>query len=84
MPDLLAPGAICFSRRRSTTAEISASEIKLIGEAGALQAVNTFSLNLGKSNGLTRFTWQRPEPNQGTRGWEFVYSAEVPAATTQP
>jgi hypothetical protein len=69
---------------RLKTAEISATEVKLIGEAPQLQAVNTFSLNLGKNNGLTHFTWQTPEPNQSTRGWEFVFSAEVPAADSQP
>ena len=85
--DILKRVADCIppaSGLRLRTAEISANEIKLIGEAGALQAVNTFSLNLGKSNGLTRFTWQRPEANQSTRGWEFVYSAEIPAVTSQP
>ena len=85
--DILKRVADCIppnSGLRLRTAEISASEIKLIGEAGALQAVNSFSVNLGKSNGLTKFTWQRPEPNQSTRGWEFVYSAEVPAAAAQP
>jgi hypothetical protein len=64
---------------RLKTAEISATEVKLMGEAPQLQAVNTFSLNLGKNNGLTHLTWQTPEPNQSTRGWEFVFTAEVPA-----
>ncbi|MEO5912641.1 MAG: hypothetical protein ABIS50_00295 [Luteolibacter sp.] len=85
--DILKRVADCIppqSGLRLKTADISATEIKLIGEAGALPAVNSFSLNLGKSNGLTRFTWQRPEPSQSTRGWEFVYSGEVPAAATQP
>lgn len=62
---------------RLRTAEISGNEIKLIGEAPQLQAVNSFSKNLGKSNDLTRFSWQTPEPNQSTRGWEFVYTGEV-------
>mgnify|MGYP003889389513 FL=1 len=65
---------------RLKTADISATEIKLIGEAPQLQAVNTFSLNLGKNTDLANFKWQTPEPNQSTRGWEFVFSAEVPAA----
>jgi hypothetical protein len=63
---------------RLRTADISSGEIRLIGEAPQLQAVNTFSLNLGKNNDLVRFSWQTPEPNQSTRGWEFVYSADVP------
>jgi hypothetical protein len=65
---------------RLKTADISATEIKLIGEAPQLQAVNTFSLNLGKNTDLANFKWQTPEPNQSTRGWEFVFSAEVPSA----
>lgn len=65
---------------RLKTADISASEIKLIGEAPALQAANTFSLNLGKNNDLAQFEWQTPDANQSTRGWEFVYSGEVPTA----
>lgn len=69
---------------RLKTAEISAAEIKLMGEAQQLQAVNTFSLRLTKNNDLANFAWQTPEPNQSTRGWEFVFTAEVPTAETQP
>ncbi len=65
---------------RLRTADISATEIKLMGEAQQLQAVNTFSLNLHKNTDLSHFSWQTTEPNQSTRGWEFVYSAEVPTA----
>ena len=81
--DILKRIADCIppnSGLRLKTADISATEIKLIGEAPQLQAVNTFSLNLGKKTDLAKFKWQTPEPNQSTRGWEFVYSAEVPAA----
>lgn len=66
------------SALRLTTADISSSEIRLRGEAQQLQAVNTFSLNLGKNNDLVRFSWETPEPSQSTRGWEFVYSADTP------
>jgi hypothetical protein len=69
---------------RLKTAEISATEIKLIGEAPGLPAANSFSLNLSKNNELAGFMWQTPEPNQSTRGWEFVYSAEIPSAESQP
>ena len=69
---------------RLETADITASEIKLIGEAPQLQAVNTFSLNLGKNQDLTRFTWSTPEPIQSTRGWKFVFSAALPATQGQP
>ena len=85
--DILQRIAVCIPRNsglRLKTAEISATDIKLQGEAPQLQAVNTFSLNLNKSNGLTRFTWQTPEPNQSTRGWEFVYTAEVADGSVQP
>jgi hypothetical protein len=85
--DILQRIASCIppnSGLRLKTAEISATEIKLIGEAPQLQSVNSFSLNLSKNNELTHFTWQTPEPNQSTRGWEFVFSAEVPSAAAQP
>ncbi|RPJ34910.1 MAG: hypothetical protein EHM17_04690 [Verrucomicrobiaceae bacterium] len=85
--DILQRIASCIppnSGLRLKTAEISATEIKLIGEAPQLQAVNGFSLNLSKNNDLAHFTWQTPEPNQSTRGWEFVFSAEVPSADSQP
>ncbi len=83
--DILYRIATCIppnSGLRLKTAEISANEIKLIGEAPALQAANTFSLNLSKNNELAKFTWQTPEPSQSSRGWEFVFSGEIP--TTQP
>ncbi len=86
--DILKRVAQCIpanSGLRLRTADISASEIKLVGEAPQFQAVNSFSLSLGKSNGLTRFEWQTPEPNQSsTRGWEFVFTGEVPAEAVQP
>ena len=81
--DILSRVAACIppaSGLRLKTAEISATEIKLNGEAPQLQAVNTFSLNLGKNNDLSHFKWQTPEPNQSTRGWEFRFSAEPPVA----
>ena len=80
--DILSRVASCIppvSNLRLKTADISASEIKLIGEAPQLQAANTFSLNLDKNNDLAQFEWQIPEPNQSTRGWEFVFSGEIPA-----
>jgi hypothetical protein len=69
---------------RLRVAEISATEIKLQGEAPQLQAVNTFSLRLSKNNELANFVWQTPEPNQSTRGWEFVFTGEVPLSDSQP
>lgn len=85
--DILQRIASCIppnSGLRLKTADISATEIKLQGEAPQLQAVNTFSLNLTKNNDLVRFTWQTPEPNQSTRGWEFVFTGEIPATDAQP
>ena len=79
--DILSRVASCIppnSGLRLKTAEISAGEIKLTGEAQQFQAVKTFSLNLEKNNDLAQFDWQTPEPNQSTRGWEFVYSGEIP------
>jgi hypothetical protein len=69
---------------RLKTADITASDIKLIGEAATFDAVNSFSLNLSKNQDLNRFIWGTPEPNQTTRGWEFVYTAEPRSAEGQP
>ena len=81
--DILSRISACIpanSGLRLKTADISATEIKLIGEAPQLQAVNSFSKSLSKNTDLANFKWQTPEPNQSTRGWEFVFSAEVPSA----
>lgn len=85
--DILQRIATCIppsSGLRLKTADITASEIKLIGEAPQLQAVNTFSLKLSKNNELANFTWQTPEPNQSTRGWEFVFTGEVRNPESKP
>lgn len=63
---------------RLRTADISAAEIKLIGEAPQIQSVNTFNLNLTKNQELEQFDWQNPDSNQTTRGWEFVYTGQLP------
>lgn len=79
--DILKRVADCIppnSGLRLKTADISASEVKLIGEAPQFQAVQTFSLNLGKNTDLHKFEWQTPEPNQSTRGWDFQYTGQVP------
>jgi hypothetical protein len=81
--DILQRIATCIppnSGLRLQFAEVSASEITLKGEAPQLQAVNTFSLKLTKNTDLSNFTWQTPEPNQSTRGWEFIFKAAVPSA----
>lgn len=85
--DILKRIADCIppnSGLRLRTADISAADIKLMGEAQQLDAVNRFSLNLTKNNDLTQFDWQTPEANQSTRGWEFVYSADIPTVAGQP
>jgi hypothetical protein len=66
---------------RLTTAEISANEILLVGEAPQPQAVNQFSLNLSKNNDLANFGWETPEPRQSDRGWAFRFIATTPTAT---
>lgn len=79
--DILNRIASCIppnSGLRLTTADISAVEIKLMGEAPQPQAVNNFSLALTKHNELTQFTWQTPPANQSNRGWEFVFTGELP------
>ena len=63
---------------RLKSAEVTATEITLTGEAGQPAAINQFSLALTKSNDLVGLVWQTPAPTQGTRGWEFVFSATPP------
>jgi len=85
--DILSRIAACIppnSGLRLKTAEISPVEIKLMGEAPQLQAVNTFSLKLSKTGDLAKFTRQTPEPKQSVRGWEFGFSGEVPIVESQP
>jgi hypothetical protein len=85
--DILQRVAACIppnSGLRLKTADISASEIKLVGEAPQLQAVNTFSLKLSKNNELANFTWQTPEPNQSTRGWEFIFNGQSRSSESKP
>jgi hypothetical protein len=85
--DILSRVAACIppgSGLRLVSAEISATDMKLNGEAAQLQSVNAFSLNLSKNTDLTRFTWQTPEPTQATRGWEFHFGGRVPNADETP
>jgi len=63
---------------RLKTADVSPTEIRLIGEAPQAQSVNQFSQNLTKNNDLAAFEWQLPEPKQSTRGWEFVFTGTTP------
>ena len=65
---------------RLKTADISPTEIRLIGEAPQAQSVNQFSQNLTKNNDLAAFEWQLPEPKQSSRGWEFVFTGATPLA----
>ena len=62
---------------RLTSADISATEINLKGEAAQLQPVNQFSLNLSNNNDLAAFEWQTPAPRQTSRGWEFNFSGST-------
>ena len=66
---------------RLTTADISATEISLRGEASQLQPVNQFSLNLSNNNDLAAFEWETPAPRQTSRGWEFVFTGTTPTST---
>ena len=85
--DILYRVASCIppnSGLRLQNAEVSATEIKLRGEAPTLPPVNTFSLKLQKNPDLAGFTWKTPEPNTSTRGWEFNYDATVPTKDSKP
>ncbi|MFD2256037.1 hypothetical protein ACFSSA_05055 [Luteolibacter algae] len=65
---------------RLRTADVSPTEVRVIGEAPQPQAVNQFSLNLSKNNDLLDFDWQTPEPKQSNRGWEFVFTGATQQA----
>lgn len=66
---------------RLKTAEISPTEIRLIGEASQPTAINQFATNLKKSNELLNFEWSPGPPQQSTTGWEFTHTASIPQAT---
>ena len=59
---------------RMRTAEISAAQITLRGEAPQAPPVQQFSLALNRNNELASFSWHNPEPSQSARGWEFVFT----------
>ncbi len=59
---------------RIAVAEVNAGEVKLQGHAPQSSAVTQFNRNLSQNNDLARFQWQLPEPQQGNRGWEFVFT----------
>ncbi len=85
--DILSRIASCIppnSGLRLKTADISAKEIKLQGEAPELQAANAFSLRLTKNSDLSKFHWETPSAQSSTRGWEFLYNGAVPTAQSQP
>lgn len=85
--DILLRIAQCIppnSGLRLRNADVSATSVKLVGEAPQFQAVNAFSLRLTKSNDLAHYEWQTPEPQQAKRGWEFVFTGETPMEQTQP
>ena len=65
---------------RLTEVEVSATSIKLRGEAPQLPAVTTFSLKLQKNPDLAAFIWKTNQPTQSTKGnggWDFNYEAAV-------
>lgn len=70
------------STLRLVTADISATQIQLKGEAQQFEEVSKFSLNLTKNNDLAGYEWQTPPAKQSTRGWEFLFSGNTP--TTAP
>jgi hypothetical protein len=86
--DILDRIASCIPQNgslRLKSADVSAASVSLKGEAPQLPAVKTFSLNLTKHNGLSRFKWEMPEPTQTKNGnWEFRYSGGLPTTDSQP
>lgn len=60
---------------RLRTAQITAAEIKLVGEAQQPPPIQQFSLKLSQSGELINFEWEIPPPQSSTRGWEFTYNA---------
>ena len=57
--------------------------ISIQGEAGALEQVNQFDLNLKRSDLLTSYEWNTPAATPTKTGaWGFYYSATFSAGTT--
>jgi hypothetical protein len=70
---------------RLKTADISAAQIKLIGEAPQSRPVQQFSLALSRNNELATFTWQNPDPQEdAASGWKFVFSGTSTIFNPQP
>jgi Tfp pilus assembly protein PilN len=63
---------------RLKSAEITAREITLVGEAQQESAVGQFSLALSKSPDLNYLKWQTPSAVQSPRGWDFTFTAAPP------
>lgn len=63
---------------RLKSAEITADEITIVGEAQQMAATSNFSLALTRSKDLSRYKWQVPSASQSTRGWDFTYTAAPP------
>ncbi len=68
---------------RLSSAEISAAQVVLRGEAPQAPPVQQFNLALSRNNELAAFAWQNPEPRQSTRGWEFTFTGSS-TAFSQP
>ncbi|MDX1680547.1 MAG: hypothetical protein R3242_07440 [Akkermansiaceae bacterium] len=80
--DLVAEAIPPRSGVRLTTAEISAGDVKIDGEAPNLQAANQFSLNLERNPSLSRFDWNNREPEQFARGYKFTYRGTAKSELT--
>ncbi len=60
---------------RLTSAEITADQINIVGQAQQPAAINQFNLALNRSKELEDFKWQTPSANPGKNGWDFTYTA---------
>lgn len=59
---------------RLTSAEITADQINIVGEAAQPAAINQFSLAINRSKELAGFKWQTPSPSPAKTGWGFTYN----------
>ena len=66
---------------RLRSADITATDIVLLGEAPQPQAINDFSKNLAHNNDLAAFTWDTRPATQSSRGWEFDFTATTRTTT---
>ena len=69
---------------RLKTAEITAGQIRLVGESQQQPPIGTFSLNLNNpSYGLSGYKWDTPPASNSSKGWDFQFNGTLPELIAQ-